>query len=531
MWTLVLNGGIVDITVKDLCCSQDRTLKRLTPEPFLKYNGQLVYWEHQDIFSTLPWNHKVHFDEWALSAIECPLDQHTLQPSTGMKTCFHIRCAIARSCHNQRTASIIAVAKHISYGPHCPCKAQVVFTEIYIVPWMIYSKRVGPIWHDQPISQRPCMQLPMWMMWPIKILPPIFNDRTLDCSSHSVSFRRWWLVETEMEDILPKIQTCHTYRTPCPVDVVDWEPLQIRDQALGVLLKLLVCRLFPPFASTWEQKSLMSSTCDCAYFSSVMRRSRMTSGSCGSDLGLPRAFALGFDASAFATALRFGAAFALGARFGRAACSALLSFSLLFFLSAEHALGITDAGFSVPSFVVFLFLDMGLLLCARRVFNLRLRALVNLLPPLPWVLLFLHFLLFLLVFFFPRLLLVTALLRSCWSLVTKGVVTPSETAAESRVSAWSWLLLTWVTGKVDLGRVLRAHISYELYIHIYIDYKIYIPGETYNGVMGLRWYSYNMAKVLDHMMSNLRHHQENVARHLYAESRPGSWKFQHQGMM
>ena len=93
----------------------------------------------------------------------------------------------------------------------------------------------------------------------------------------------------------------------------------------------------------------------------------MTLGSCGSDLGLPLAFALGFAASAFAAAFRFGAAFALGACFGRAACFALLSFGLPFLFSAEHALGITDAGFSAPSFLVCLFLDMGLLLCPKGV--------------------------------------------------------------------------------------------------------------------------------------------------------------------
>ena len=167
----------------------------------------------------------------------------------------------------------------------------------------------------------------------------------------------------------------------------------------------------------------------------------MTLGSCGSDLGLPLAFALGFAASAFAAAFRFGAAFALGACFGRAACFALLSFGLPFLFSAEHALGITDAGFSAPSFLVCLFLDMGLLLCARRVFKLRLRALFNLLPPLPLVLPFFPCLFFF-PLFFPRLPLVAALRRSCCSLVTKGLVPVSATAAESGVSALSGLLHT-----------------------------------------------------------------------------------------
>ena len=31
----------------------------------LEYNGQLVYWEHQDISSTIAMKPKVHYDEWA----------------------------------------------------------------------------------------------------------------------------------------------------------------------------------------------------------------------------------------------------------------------------------------------------------------------------------------------------------------------------------------------------------------------------------------------------------------------------------
>ena len=164
----------MDITVEDPCCSQDGTLKRLTREPILKYNGQLVYWEHQDIFSTLPWNQKCIMT----NGLECnrgPLNQHTLQPSTGMKTCFHIRCAIARSCQNQRTASIIAIAKHISYGPHCPCKAQKRYISMYIYDiWYITSiyiyiyiyKRVGPVWHN-------CNCLWAWCE-PCRYNPPIY---------------------------------------------------------------------------------------------------------------------------------------------------------------------------------------------------------------------------------------------------------------------------------------------------------------------------------------------------------------------
>lgn len=111
---------------------------------------------------------KVHYDEWAWMQSRAIESTHSAAEHR-YEDMFSHPMRIARSCQNQRTASIIAIAKHISYGPHCPCKAQKRYISMYIYDiWYItyiYSKRVGPAWHN-------CNCLWAWCE-PCRYNPPI----------------------------------------------------------------------------------------------------------------------------------------------------------------------------------------------------------------------------------------------------------------------------------------------------------------------------------------------------------------------